>query len=98
MDTTYLKTLVQISESLDPWTRFIVFIIASFMLFISYKAYTKTKNKKLFLVTLGFGTFAIKWGLMLFDFYYTPGYFMNSSVTGVFDLFVLAFLFSALLK
>ena len=90
--------LLDLAQSLDPWTRFAVFIIAGFLFLIAIKAYQKAKTKKLKLIMFGFGLFAIKWLIMIGDFYLSPGAFMNSAVTGIFDFFILLFMFWALLK
>ncbi len=90
--------LIHLSEILDPWTRFAVFLITFFLFFIAYKAYKKSKDRKLYLITLSFAVFTLKWLAYIIDFYFSPGVFMNPAVVGIFDLLILGLMFLALLK
>jgi hypothetical protein len=73
-------------------------IVSIVLLLISIKALRKKHSRRLLLVSGAFGLFALKSVLNLVDFYFSPGFFMNFSVQGLFDLLIILALFIALFK
>lgn len=77
----------------------ILFLIVALILFtISILALRKKSSKRLMVVSVAFGLFFTKSILVVLDYFFSPGYFMNYAVQVFFDLGILITLFVALLR
>ncbi|MDO8625737.1 MAG: hypothetical protein Q7R47_06655 [Candidatus Diapherotrites archaeon] len=93
-----LRPLEGLAESLNLWTTIIVFLLALGMLYISAGAYQKNHSKRFLFLVLAFGIMTAKFAVKLIDHFYSPGEFFSSASQNVFDLFVLAALFWAIIR
>lgn len=94
----FLRPATEIANVINPIIVWGLGIISLVLFLIAVKALRKKSSKRLMLVTLAFGLFALKSVLNLMDLYFSPGIFMNFAVQGFFDFFILVALFIALFK
>jgi hypothetical protein len=93
-----LRPIEGLAESLKLGTTVVVFLLAVAMLFLASAAYQKNPSKRFLFLTLAFGIMTAKFAIKLIDLFYSPGEFFSSASQNVFDLFVLAALFLAVLR
>lgn len=93
-----LKIIPDIAVQLNLVVEWLLVIVSLLVLSISAIALKKTKSQKLAFVTIAFGLFFLKSVLNLIDIYFSPGFFMNFAVQGLFDLLIIASLFIALFR
>jgi len=94
----FLRPATEVANIINPIIVWGLGVISIVLLLISIKALRKKSSKRLMLVTFAFGLFALKSVLNLIDLYLSPGVFMNFSIQGFFDFFILVSLFVALFK
>jgi len=94
----FLRPLDRAAVEWNPFTTWVVFLLAAALIVISFLAYKKKATSRYAFIALAFGLFGVKWALKLVDIYLSPGRFINWAADTVFDLLILAFLFIALFK
>lgn len=94
----FLRPLDRAAVEWNPFTTWIVFLLATALVVISFLAYKKKATSRYAFIALAFGLFGLKWALKVIDLYMSPGHFVNWAIDTVFDLLILTFLFLALLK
>jgi hypothetical protein len=93
-----LRPGIELATLFNPLILFVSLIISLVLVIISFLAWNKSKSKRLLIVFGAFSLFFIKSILMVLDFYFSPGIFMNFAVQGFFDLLIIGILFIALFK
>ncbi|HZX19621.1 MAG TPA: hypothetical protein VFF13_01250 [archaeon] len=91
-----LRPVTDFAQSLDLPIKIIVFLLSTAIFVISYIAYSKTKSKRLLLVSIAFFFFALKWLVKTLDLVYSPGNFLSDSSENIFELIILVSLLVAL--
>lgn len=91
-----LRPLTQFATEMDFPIKLIVFLLATAIFIISVLAYSKSKSKRILLVSIAFFFFALKWLVKIIDIYYSPGYFLSDSSENIFELIILVSLLIAL--
>ena len=92
----YLRPQVQLAESLDLPVKIVVFLLSLAIFSVSVLAYSKSKSKRILLVSIAFLLFTLKWAVKIIDIYYSPGNFISDSVENIFELGILLSLLVAL--
>lgn len=92
----FLRPVTEMAYTFDSITRFLVFLFALVLCFISVKAYFKNKSRRLLLISAAFFLFGVKWLLKILDLFVSPGWFLPDASENVFELLILALLFVAL--
>src|SRR3989338_559703 len=93
----YLRLEVQLAESLDLPVKVVVFLLSLAIFSVSVLAYSKSKSKRILLVSIAFLLFTLKWAVKIIDIYYSPGNFISDSVENIFELGIFLSLLVALL-
>ena len=83
---------------IEPVTLWILLIVSAVLFGIALLALRKKPSSKLRWVTGAFGLFFLKSFLLVADIYFSPGDFMNKSITGFFDLLIMLSFFVALFR
>ncbi|MEM0360326.1 MAG: hypothetical protein QXK06_03255 [Candidatus Diapherotrites archaeon] len=94
----FLRPLNSLAESLNFFTTWIVFVLATILMFLSVMAWTRKKEKRFFFVALAFVFFFLKWLLAVIDLYFSPGRFFSWAGGTVVELLIFVCLFLALFK
>lgn len=94
----FLRPVTQLALDLEVPIKFVVLLFSSALLALSWLALKKTGSKKFFFLAGAFGLFSLKILLTLADIFFSPGRFMSETTLSLFDLFILAALFFAVLK
>lgn len=83
---------------IEPATLWVLLLVSAGLFAIALMALKKKSSSKLKWVSGAFGLFFLKSLLLAVDFYFSPGSFMNSSVSGFFDLLIMLAFFVALFR
>jgi len=83
---------------IEPLTLWVLLIVSIAMVGIAILALKKKPSPKLKWVAGAFGLFFIKSALLVTDYYFSPGDFMNKSIIGFFDLCIMVTFFIALFR
>ncbi len=94
----FLKEPISYLGQFSVYIAILFFLVAIVLFLISLLAWKKKPSKKLLIVSVAFGLFFIKSILVVLDYFFSPGYFMNYAIQGFFDLIILTILFVSLLK
>ena len=89
---------VQVVGNADTIISWVLLIVAFALVCIASLALRKKPSSRLKWVTVAFGVFFIKALLIVIDVYFSPGYFMNFAVQGLFDVVILGILFVGLFR
>jgi len=73
-----------------------VFFLALAIFIISLFAYSKSKSRRILLVSLAFFLFTVKWLVKILDIFYSPGRFLSDSSENLFELGIMVSLLVAL--
>ncbi len=93
-----LRLFPEIAGAINPIIIWLLFLVSLSVLVISSLALYKKKSQKLLFVTIAFVFFFLNSSLNLIDFYFSPGYFMNFAVQGLFDFLVIVSLLIAIFR
>ncbi len=94
----FLRDGVSFVGVIEPLTLWVLLIVSIALLGIAVLALKKKSSLKLKWVTGAFGLFFIKSALLVTDYYFSPGDFMNKAIIGFFDLCVMVAFFVALFR
>jgi len=94
----FLREPVNFVGLIEPLTLWVLLIVSIAMLAIAVLALKKKPSPKLKWVAGAFGLFFAKSALLLVDFYFSPGDFMNKAIVGFFDLCIMIAFFVALFR
>jgi len=94
----FLREPVNFVGILEPLTLWVLLVVSISMLGIAILALKKKSSPKLKWVAGAFGLFFIKSALLVIDYYFSPGNFMNQAIIGFFDLCVMIAFFIALFR
>lgn len=92
----FLRPITDFAVSVDLPVKFVVFLLALAIFVISLLAYTKSRSKRLLLVSVAFFLFSLKWLVKLIDIFYSPGTFLSDSSENIFELGIMLSLLIAL--
>jgi hypothetical protein len=93
-----LRAIPEIAVVINPIIIWLLFLVSLSILIISALAFNKKRSQQLFFVTIAFIFLFLKSSLNLVDFYFSPGYFMNFAVQGIFDFVVMLSLLLAIFR
>jgi hypothetical protein len=94
----FLREPVNFVGLIEPFILWVLLIVSIAMLSIAVLALKKKSSLRLKWVMSAFGLFFVKSFLLLVDFYFSPGNFMNQSLLGFFDLCIMVAFFVALFR
>ena len=92
----FLRPELELAEAFELQIKLLVLILSLAIFGISVLAYSKSKSKRILLVSLAFLLFALKWAVKIVDIYYSPGKFLSDAAENVFELGILLSLLIAL--
>ena len=93
-----LKIVPEIAYLINPIIIWLLLIISSVVFTISLVALKRKKSQKMLFISLAFFFFFTNSFLNVVDFYFSPGYFMNFAVQGLFDFLVILSLLIAIFR
>jgi len=94
----FLRPVSDFAMSIDNVSKALVLFFSLLMFAIAALAYFKVKSKKLLIVAAAFGLFALKYLLVVFDIFLSPGNFFSDAAQNVVELIVFILLFWAIFK
>ncbi len=94
----FLRIVPETAALINPILIWALLLTSIIILIISIISLKKTKSQRLLFVTIAFTFFFINSFLNVVDFYFSPGYFMNFAVQGLFDFLVILSLFIAIFR
>ena len=94
----FLREGVNFVGVIEPLTLWVLLIVSIAMLGIAVLALKKKSSSKLKWITGAFGLFFLKSALLVVDYYFSPGDFMNKALVGFFDLCIMVAFFVALFR
>jgi len=94
----FLREPINFVGIIEPFTLWVLLVSSIGMLGIAILALKKKSSSKLKWVAGAFGLFFLKSALMVVDYYFSPGDFMNKAILGFFDLCIMVAFFIALFR
>ncbi|MFA6064515.1 MAG: hypothetical protein WCW44_02170 [archaeon] len=94
----FLREGVNFVGVIEPLTLWVLLIVSIAMAGIAVLALKKKSSPKLKWVAGAFGLFFVKSALLVTDYYFSPGDFMNKSIVGFLDLCIMLAFFVALFR
>ena len=91
-----LRSVTEAADTFNTPIKMLVFLLAAAIFAISLLAYSKSKSKRILLVSLAFLFFSLKWLVKIIDIFYSPGNFLSDASENVFELGILLSLLVAL--
>ncbi|HLC79814.1 MAG TPA: hypothetical protein VJG83_05350 [archaeon] len=91
-----LRPITDFAKEVDLPVKVAVFVLSVAIFAISLLAYSKSKSKRIMLISFAFFLFSAKWLVKVIDVFYSPGTFLSDSSENLFDFGILACLFLAL--
>ncbi len=91
-----LRPATQLAQEMDFPVKVIVFLLALCIFGVSLLAFSKSKSKRILLVSFAFLLFALKWLVKIIDLVYSPGSFLSDASENIFELGILLSLLVAL--
>ena len=91
-----LRPEVEIAKTVELPVKLVVFLLSLFVFAISALAYSKSKSKRILLVSFAFFLFTLKWLVKIMDIFYSPGDFLSDESENIFELGILLSLLIAL--
>ena len=91
-----LRPVSDLAQGIDLPVKILVLLLAFSIFIISALAYSKSKSKRILLVSFAFLLFSLKWLVKILDLFYSPGDFLSDSSENVFELGIMLSLLIAL--
>ncbi len=91
-----LRPISNFAEEINEPVKWIVFLLALGIFVVSLLAYSRSKSKRMLLVSFAFFLFSLKWLIQVMDLFISPGNFLSEASENIFELGIMLSLFGAL--
>ncbi len=91
-----LRPISDFALQFDAPVKWVVMLISVAIFAISLLAYSKSKSKRIMLISFAFFLFALKATLKVIDIYYSPGNFFSDAAGDTADFLIMLSMFTAI--
>ncbi len=91
-----LRPLSNFALEIDAPVKWLVLLVSLAIFGISLMGYSKSKSKRILLISFAFFLFALKASIKVLDIYYSPGQFFSAAANDAADFLIMLSMFAAI--